>query len=146
MGYLLTLNLTSVATPTEMRTLVKCRPVLYTECYSIYHGLCPVYLLLSGRPADAGFRQVSPPLLTLHTAHPCITIVRYPTCCPRRSGGGDLAVHSYSAHCGLATCRIILIAGSRYFIKYMLSFNPITSVLCISGLKYIHAILHCVIS
>lgn len=132
LGYLLTLNLTSVATPTEMRTLVKCRPVLYTECYSIYHGLSPAYLLLSERPADAGFRQVSPPLLTLHPAHPCITLLAAlaaPVAATLPFTPILLIV------CGLATCRIILIAGCRYFIKCMLSFNPITRVLCMSGLK-----------
>lgn len=131
MGYLLTLNLTSVATPTEMRTLVKCRPVLYTECYSIYQSTCYSHSDQLMQASDRCPLPSSP-----CTPHPCITIVRYPTCCPRRSGGGDLAVHSYSAHCGLATCRIILIAGSRYFIKCMLNLNPITSVLCMSGLKY----------
>lgn len=120
-----------------MRTLVKCRTVFCTECYSIYHGLSS--LLSTCNSQSDQLMQASDrcplPSSPCTPPHPCITIVRYPTCCPRRSGGGDLAVHSYSAHCGLATCRIILIAGSRYFIKCMLSFNPITSVLCMSGLK-----------
>lgn len=56
-------------TPTEMRTPVKCRTVFCTECYSIYRGLSPVYLLLSERPADARLQTgvPSPPHLAPRT-------------------------------------------------------------------------------
>lgn len=127
-------------TPTEMRTLVKCRTALYTECYScIYHGSSPVYLLLSACVRATSWYRLqtgvpSPPHLAPRT--PVSPLWDTLLAALAASMAATLPVHSYSAHCGLATCRIILIAGSRYFIKCMLSCNPITSVLCMSGLKY----------